>query len=79
MLRYAQIADKAKDFLDMAGYTHEEFLGLLPQFHQSYDDYLQEHPIEGYDRVGQIPKLYHNGPLPTIEDKLYHLAKHIQH
>ncbi len=60
MLRYKQIADKAKDFLAMAGYTQEEFLGLLPQFQQSYYDYLQEQTIEGYNRVGQIPKPYQN-------------------
>ena len=42
MLRYEQIADKAKDILAMTGYTQEEFTALLPQFQQSYDEYLQE-------------------------------------
>ena len=40
MLRYEQIADK--DILAMTGYTKEEFTALLPQFQQSYDEYLQE-------------------------------------
>ena len=56
MLRYEQIADKAKDMLAMTGYTKEEFTALLPQFQQSYDEYLQASTIEGYERVGQIPK-----------------------
>src|SRR5919199_1292679 len=70
MLRYAQIADNSKDLLAMTGYTKQEFEALLPQFQRSYDEYLQEHTIEGYERVGQLPKPYRNSPLPTIEDKL---------
>ncbi len=78
MLRYEQIAGKAKDFLAMTGYTQEEFLGLLPQFQQSYHEYLEEHTIEGYDRMGQIPKSYHNSPLPTIEDKLLFILVYLK-
>ncbi len=78
MLRYEQIADKAKDMLAMTGYTTEEFTALLPQFQQSYDEYLQEYTIEGYERVGQIPKSYHNSPLPTIEDKLLFILVHLK-
>ncbi len=70
MLRYQDIASKEKDLLAMTGYTQQEFTALLPQFQASYDDYLTRYTIEGYERVGQIPKPYHNSPLPTIEDKL---------
>jgi Helix-turn-helix of DDE superfamily endonuclease len=70
MLRYHDIANKEKDLLAMTGYTQQEFTALLPQFQKSYDDYLTHYTIEGYERVGQIPKPYHNSPLPTIEDKL---------
>lgn len=78
MLRYEQIADKEKDFLAMTGYTQQEFVELLPQFQQSYHDYLQEFTIEGYDRVGQIPKSYHNSPLPTIEDTLLFILVYLK-
>ena len=78
MLRYEQIADKAKDILAMTGYTKEEFIALLPQFQQSYDEYLQLYTIEGYERVGQIPRSYHNSPLPTIEDKLLFILVHLK-
>ena len=70
MLRYHDIADKEKDLLAMTGYTKQEFLDLLPYFQQSYDEYLQDHTIEGYDRIGQVPKPYPTSPLPTIADKL---------
>ena len=70
MLCYQDIASKEKDLLAMTGYTQQEFTALLPQFQKSYDDYLTSHTIEGYDRVGQVPKPYQNSPLPTIEDKL---------
>ncbi len=70
MLRYQDIAHKEKDLLAMTGYTQQEFTALLPQFQTSYDDYLTKYTIEGYERVGQVPKSYHNSPLPTIEDKL---------
>lgn len=78
MLRYEQIADKAKDILAMTGSTKEEFIALLPQFQQSYDEYLQAYTIEGYERVGQIPRSYHNSPLPTIEDKLLFILVHLK-
>jgi hypothetical protein len=70
MLRYQDIANKEKDLLSMTGYTKQEFTALLPQFQKSYVEYLNIYTIEGYERVGQIPKPYHNSPLPTIEDKL---------
>ena len=78
MLRHEQIADKAKDMLAMTGYTKEEFTALLPQFQQSYDEYLQASTIEGYERVGQIPNPYHNSPLPTIEDKLLFILVYLK-
>src|SRR5215210_2983452 len=78
MLRYEQIADKAKDMLAMTGYTKEEFTALLPQFQQSYDEYLQSYTIEGYERIGQIPKPYANSPLPTIEDKLLFILVYLK-
>ena len=70
MLRYAHIASKEKDFLAMTGYTTQEFVALLPQFQKSYDEYLTQYTIEGYERTGPVPASYHNSPLPTMEDKL---------
>jgi hypothetical protein len=78
MLRYEHIADKEKDLLAMTGYTKQEFTALLPSFQQSYDDYLRTNTIEGYERIGQIPKSYHNSPLPTIEDKLLFILVYLK-
>ncbi len=78
MLRYHDIADKEKDLLAMTGYTKQEFEALLPQFQKSYDDYLTHYTIEGYERVGQIPKPYHNSPLPAIEDKLLFILVYLK-
>jgi hypothetical protein len=70
MLRYAHIVSKEKDFLAMTGYTTQEFIALLPQFQKSYDEYLTQYTIEGYERTGPVPDTYHTSPLPTMEDKL---------
>ncbi len=78
MLRYEHIADKEKDLLAMTGYTKQEFTALLPAFQQSYDEYRRANTIEGYQRVGQIPKSYHNSPLPTIEDKLLFILVYLK-
>ncbi len=78
MLRYDDIANKEKDLLAMTGYTKQEFVALLPQFQKSYDAYLTGYTIEGYERVGQIPKPYHNSPLPTIEDKLLFILVYLK-
>ncbi len=78
MLRYEHIADKEKDLLAMTGYTKQEFTAILPSFQQSYDEYLHANTIEGYERVGQIPKSYHTSPLPTIEDKLLFILVYLK-
>ncbi len=78
MLRYQDIAHKEKDLLAMTGYTKQEFVALLPQFQKSYDAYLTGYTIEGYERVGQIPKPYHNSPLPTREDKLLFILVYLK-
>src|SRR3712207_1894166 len=78
MLRYHIIAGKEKDLLAMTGYTQQEFTALLPQFQKSYDEYLTDYTIEGYERVGQIPKPYRNSPLPTIEDKLLFILVYLK-
>jgi hypothetical protein len=78
MLRYQDIASKAKDLLAMTGYTKQEFIALLPQFQKSYDEHLHSYTIEGYERVGQIPKSYHNSPLPTMEDKLLFILVYLK-
>jgi hypothetical protein len=78
MLRYQDIASKEKDLLAMTGFTQQEFTALLPQFQKSYDDYLNSSTIEGYERIGQIPKPYHNSPLPTIEDKLLFILVYLK-
>jgi hypothetical protein len=78
MLRYEHIADKEKDLLAMTGYTKQEFTAILPSFQQSYDEYLRANTIEGYERVGQIPKPYHNSPLLTIEDKLLFILVYLK-
>jgi hypothetical protein len=78
MLRYKHIADKEKDLLAMTGYTKQEFTALLPAFQQSYDAYLRTNTLEGYERVGQIPKSYHTSPLPTIEDKLLFILVYLK-
>jgi hypothetical protein len=78
MLRYEHIADKEKDLLAMTGYTKQEFTALLPAFQQSYDEYLRDNTMEGYERVGQIPKSYQNSPLPTIEDKLLFILVYLK-
>jgi hypothetical protein len=78
MLRYENIAHKEKDLLAMTGYTQQEFTALVAHFQASYEDYLQNNTIEGYERVGQIPKPYHNSPLPTIEDKLLFILVYLK-
>ena len=70
MLRYEHIADKAKDFVAMTGYTRQEFTALLPKFQECYDAYLRDYTIDGYERTGHVPRTYKTCPLPTIEDKL---------
>jgi hypothetical protein len=78
MLRYNDITHKERDLVAMTGYTKQEFTALLPAFQQSYDEYLRRNTIEGYERMGRIPKSYHTSPLPTIEDKLLFILVYLK-
>lgn len=62
----------------MTGITCEEFTALIPYFQQCFDSYLHDHTLDGYERIGSIPRAYRNSPLPTIEDKMLFILVYLK-
>lgn len=78
MGKYEETKDKPKRFLAMTGYTHEEFIALLPSFQISFYVWMDSRCLDGSLRGNRSYVAYKNSPLPTIEDKLYFILTYLK-
>lgn len=78
MSKYQEYAEKPTEFLALTGYTRQEFDELLPQFKQSYYDWMASHRLDGKPRGKRKYSDYKNSPLPTIEDKLFFMLHYLK-
>ena len=78
MSKYKDYAEKPTEFLDLTGYTHQEFEALLPHFGKSYDEWMKHHRLDGKPRGKRKYSDYKNSPLPTIEDKLWFILHYLK-
>ena len=69
-LRYADLARKPMDVLDMTSLTPDEFQTLLPAFEQAFQAHMAEWRLDGKPRTARRFTTYKNCPLPTPEDRL---------
>lgn len=78
MGKYKETKGKPKRFLAMTGYTHEEFVALLPSFRISFYMWMDIYCLDGTLRGKRRYVDYKNSPLPTIEDKLYFILTYLK-
>ena len=78
MTRYSKLADKARQFHALTGYTLEEFHGLLPAFANCFLTYVREHTLARQKRQTRSYSTYKNSPLPTMEDKLLFILMYLR-
>ena len=78
MSKYAQYAEKAREFLALTGYTREEFDALLPYFLDQYYKWMSEYRLDGKPRRKRKYTDYHNCPLPTMEEKLFFILHYLK-
>jgi hypothetical protein len=78
MLRYHEIAQNERKVLALTGLTPTEFADLVPIFTTSFQAYLQDQTLEGYERIGRAYVPYRNSPLPTMEDKLLFILVYLK-
>jgi DDE superfamily endonuclease len=69
-LRYADLARKPMDVLDMTSLTPDEFQILVPAFEQAFQAHMADWRLDGKPRMARRFTTYKNCPLPTPEDRL---------
>ena len=70
MTCYADLAQDARTFLALTGYTVTEFRALLSFFIVRFQTYVSTYTLTGKPRQHRRYSVYKNSPLPTMEDKL---------
>lgn len=77
-LRYAEVSQKERKFLDLTSLTVEEFKQLVPAFEEAFQEHMQEWCLDGKRRVGRAYTPYANSPLPTPEDRLLFILVYLK-
>lgn len=70
MTTYENLKDKPQRLLSLTGYTHEEFLALLPYFSQCFLEYVATHTLAGKRRQHRKYTTYKNSCFSNMEDAL---------
>ena len=69
-LRYAELARKPMDVLDMTSLTPDEFQLLVPAVETAFQAHMALWRLDGKPRTARRFTVYKNCPLPTPEDRL---------
>lgn len=77
-LRFADLAVKPIDVLDMTSLTVDEFRVLAPALDAAFHRHMAEWCIDGKPRTGRLYKTYTNCPLPTAEDRLLFILVYLK-
>ena len=77
-LRYADLARKPTDVLDMTSLTIDEFQALLPPFEQAFQAHMAQWRLDGKLRSARRYTTYINCPLPTPEDRLLFILVYLK-
>jgi hypothetical protein len=78
-MKYTDHQNNEKSFRSLTGFSHEQFLALLPYFEQAHNEYLTHYDMEGRFRNGQRSfTIYRNSPLPAVEDRLFFILVYLK-
>jgi len=77
-LRYADLARKPMDVLDMTRRTPDEFQQLIPPFEAAYQAHMATWRLDGTPRTGRRFTVYTNCPLPTAADRLVFMLVYLK-
>ena len=77
-LRYADLARKPIDVLDMTSLTPDEFQAVLPAFEQAFQAHMAEWRLDGKPRTARRFTTYSNCPLPTPADRLLFILVYLK-
>jgi len=77
-LRYADLARKPMDVLDMTSLTPDEFQQLVPAFETAFQVHMAEWCLDGTRRTARRFTIYKNCPLPSAEDRLLFILVYLK-
>jgi hypothetical protein len=74
-LRYHDVAQRDREFMDLTSLTQDEFGDLVPVFEAVFQERMQSY---GHRRTGRSDGTYENSPLPTPEDRLLFILVYVK-
>ena len=77
-LRYTEVREKERKFLDLTSLTVEVFGQLVPSFEEAFQERMKEWCLNGKKRIGRACTPYANSPLPTPEDRLLFILVYLK-
>jgi hypothetical protein len=77
-LRYADVSQKEREFLDLTSLTLGEFAQLVPAFEEAFEERMKKWCLDGKPRTGRSYTTYTNCPLPTPEDRLLFILVYLK-
>ena len=77
-MRYAEVSQKERKFLDLTSLTVEAFDQLVPSFEEAFQEWMKEWCLDGKKRRGRAYTPYANSPLPTPEDRLLFILVYLK-
>ena len=77
-LRYADLARKPMDVLDMTSLTPDECQILMPAFEAAFQAHMAQWRLDGKPRTARRFTTYKNCPLPSPEDRLLFILVYLK-
>jgi len=78
-MKYTDHQNNEKSFRSLTGFSHEQFLALLPYFEEAHNEYFTHCDMEGkYRNHRRSFVIYKNSPLPTVADRLFFLLVYLK-
>ena len=72
-VRFIDMQSRPTEFLDFTSLTLDEFQALVPPFETAFPAPRAAWRLDGQPRTARQVAVDKNGPLPTLEDRLFFL------
>jgi len=77
-MRYAEVSQKERTFLDVTSLPVEVFKQLISVFEEKFQERMKQLRLDGKPRIGRKHQTYANCPLPTPEDRLLFILVYLK-
>jgi hypothetical protein len=78
-MKYIDYQNNKKGFRSLTGFSHEQFIALLPCFEEAHNEHLSRYDMNGKYRNGRRSfVIYQNSPLPTIADRMFFILVYLK-